>query len=88
MVDFVADYLEGIEGRPVYPDVEPGYLRPLIPSSAPQEPESFEDIMGDVERVIMPGVSVGPRSGVGSRGAVWHLLDARPFTCVTESSQC
>lgn len=59
MVDYVANYLEGIESRLVYPDVEPGYLRPLIPSSAPEEPETYEDIIGDIERIIMPGVSVG-----------------------------
>lgn len=56
MVDYVADYLEKIEMRQVYPDVEPGYLRPLIPDSAPEEPERFEDIMKDVEKIIMPGV--------------------------------
>lgn len=57
MVDYIADYLDGIEGRPVYPDVEPGYLRPLIPASAPQEPETYEDIIKDVEKIIMPGVT-------------------------------
>ncbi|XP_073741131.1 aromatic-L-amino-acid decarboxylase isoform X1 [Callorhinus ursinus] len=57
MVDFVADYLEGIEGRQVYPDVEPGYLRPLIPTTAPEEPDTFEDILNDVEKIIMPGVT-------------------------------
>uniref|UniRef100_A0A8C9QR91 Aromatic-L-amino-acid decarboxylase n=1 Tax=Spermophilus dauricus TaxID=99837 RepID=A0A8C9QR91_SPEDA len=57
MVDYVADYLEGIEGRPVYPNVEPGYLRPLIPTEAPQEPEAFEDIINDLEKIIMPGVT-------------------------------
>lgn len=39
------------------PDVEPGYLRPLIPSEAPQTPDSWQDVMADIERVIMPGVS-------------------------------
>ena len=62
MVDYVADYLEGVEGRQVYPDVEPGYLRPLLPTAAPQEPETFEDIIKDVEKIIMPGVSPYPRS--------------------------
>uniref|UniRef100_A0A669BH62 Aromatic-L-amino-acid decarboxylase n=1 Tax=Oreochromis niloticus TaxID=8128 RepID=A0A669BH62_ORENI len=57
MVDYVADYLENIEKRPVYPDLEPGYLRSLIPNEAPLEPESYEDIIKDVERVIMPGVT-------------------------------
>lgn len=61
MVDFVADYLEGIERRQVYPDVEPGYLRPLIPTTAPEEPDTFEDILNDVEKIIMPGVSLDPR---------------------------
>uniref|UniRef100_A0A8C6BAK6 Aromatic-L-amino-acid decarboxylase n=1 Tax=Monodon monoceros TaxID=40151 RepID=A0A8C6BAK6_MONMO len=57
MVDYVADYLEGVEGRQVYPDVEPGYLRPLLPTAAPQEPETFEDIIKDVEKIIMPGAA-------------------------------
>uniref|UniRef100_A0A2K6UGS6 Aromatic-L-amino-acid decarboxylase n=1 Tax=Saimiri boliviensis boliviensis TaxID=39432 RepID=A0A2K6UGS6_SAIBB len=57
MVDYVANYLEGIEGRQVYPDVEPGYLRPLIPAAAPQEPDTFEDIISDIEKIIMPGVT-------------------------------
>ena len=56
MVDYVADYLENIEQRPVYPDLEPGYLRSLIPTEAPEDPESYDEIMKDVERVIMPGV--------------------------------
>ncbi|XP_066441122.1 aromatic-L-amino-acid decarboxylase isoform X1 [Eleutherodactylus coqui] len=57
MVDYIADYLEHIESRTVFPDVEPGYLRPMIPDSAPEEGETYEDIMKDVERVIMPGVT-------------------------------
>ncbi|KAM8770576.1 aromatic-L-amino-acid decarboxylase [Rhynchonycteris naso] len=57
MVDYIADYMEGIEGRQVYPDVEPGYLRPLLPSCAPWEPDTYEDIMNDVEKIIMPGVT-------------------------------
>ncbi|XP_040602583.1 aromatic-L-amino-acid decarboxylase isoform X3 [Mesocricetus auratus] len=57
MVDYIADYLEGIEGRAVYPDVEPGYLRPLIPTAAPQEPDAYEDIIKDIEKIIMPGVT-------------------------------
>uniref|UniRef100_A0A8C1C3I7 Aromatic-L-amino-acid decarboxylase n=1 Tax=Cyprinus carpio carpio TaxID=630221 RepID=A0A8C1C3I7_CYPCA len=41
----------------VYPDVEPGYLRSLIPEEAPLEAESYEDVVKDIERVIMPGVT-------------------------------
>uniref|UniRef100_A0A6Q2YRI2 Aromatic-L-amino-acid decarboxylase n=1 Tax=Esox lucius TaxID=8010 RepID=A0A6Q2YRI2_ESOLU len=57
MVDLIADYLENIEQRPVYPNVEPGYLRSLIPQEAPEEPDTYEDVVKDIERVIMPGVT-------------------------------
>ncbi|KAA0702958.1 Aromatic-L-amino-acid decarboxylase [Triplophysa tibetana] len=57
MVDYIADYLENIEKRQVYPDVEPGYLRSLIPEEAPEKPDSYEDVVKDIERVIMPGVT-------------------------------
>ncbi|KAI5699671.1 hypothetical protein M8J75_006718 [Diaphorina citri] len=57
MVDYIADYLENIRDRRVYPDVKPGYLRSLVPESAPVEPEKWDTIMGDIEKVIMPGIT-------------------------------
>jgi aromatic-L-amino-acid decarboxylase len=56
MIDYVSGYLENIRDRRVLPTVEPGYLRPLIPDSAPVVPDKWEDVMADIERVIMPGV--------------------------------
>lgn len=57
LVDYIADYLTTVRDRRVYPAVRPGYMRGLIPSSAPQDGESWERIWPDVERVIMPGVT-------------------------------
>ena len=57
MVDYIADYLENIRDRRTVPSVQPGYLRKLIPGQAPEDPEKWEDVFGDIERVIMPGVS-------------------------------
>uniref|UniRef100_A0A0A9WT64 Aromatic-L-amino-acid decarboxylase n=1 Tax=Lygus hesperus TaxID=30085 RepID=A0A0A9WT64_LYGHE len=57
MADYIADYLENIRDRRVLPTVQPGYLRPLIPSEAPESAESWTDVMKDIERVIMPGVT-------------------------------
>ncbi|XP_034255904.1 histidine decarboxylase isoform X3 [Thrips palmi] len=57
MVDYIADYLENIRSRRVYPNVKPGYLHNLVPESAPLDPEPWEDIFSDVERVVMPGVT-------------------------------
>lgn len=56
MVDFICEYMGNLKTRRVTPNVNPGYLRPLLPESAPQEPEPWDDIMGDVEKFIMPGV--------------------------------
>ena len=36
MVDFIADYFKSIEERRVAPDVSPGYLKPLLPATAPE----------------------------------------------------
>ena len=57
MVDYIADYLETIRDRRVFPDVKPGYMRELLNDTAPMEGEEWDDIFKDVERVIMPGVS-------------------------------
>ncbi|XP_030746668.1 aromatic-L-amino-acid decarboxylase-like isoform X2 [Sitophilus oryzae] len=57
MIDYTAEYLENIRDRRVLPTVEPGYLRPLIPENAPEKPEKWEDVLKDVEKVIMPGIT-------------------------------
>ena len=57
MVDYIADYLENIRDRRVFPDVKPGYMKALVPDSAPEDGEKWETIFKDVEGVIMPGVS-------------------------------
>ena len=58
MVDYIADYYETIRDRRVFPDVKPGYMRDLVPDSAPHNPEPWENIFNDIERVVMPGVRV------------------------------
>ena len=57
MIDLVADYLDTIESRPVLPSVKPGYLNDLIPKSAPETPDNWNDLIKDIERVIMPGIT-------------------------------
>jgi len=39
MVDYIADYLETIEHRRVLPEVQPGYLRDMLPNNAPTHAE-------------------------------------------------
>jgi aromatic-L-amino-acid decarboxylase len=57
MVDWVADYLEGIEQYPVISQVAPGDVRAALPPAAPEEPEAFEVVMRDLDEIIMPGIT-------------------------------
>ena len=57
MVDYIADYMETLSRRRVTPEVEPGYLKEKLPKKAPRKGEEFNEIMIDVDKYIMPGVS-------------------------------
>jgi aromatic-L-amino-acid decarboxylase len=57
IIDWIADYRASVEQRPVMSRAEPGQVRAQLPASPPERPESFEDVLGDLERVIMPGLS-------------------------------
>uniref|UniRef100_A0A3Q3JBN0 Histidine decarboxylase n=1 Tax=Monopterus albus TaxID=43700 RepID=A0A3Q3JBN0_MONAL len=56
LVDYITQYLGSIRERRVIPDVKPGYMKELLPDTAPTEPEDWENIFNDIEKVIMPGV--------------------------------
>ncbi len=57
IVDWVADYLEGIERFPVASQVQPGQIRAQIPESAPVNGEPFETLLDDFKTVILPGMT-------------------------------
>ncbi|XP_057669394.1 tyrosine decarboxylase-like [Diorhabda carinulata] len=57
MVDYICRYMTNVGNYRVTPDIEPGYLKDLIPSVAPQEPENWDNIMDDVDKKIMPGIT-------------------------------
>jgi len=57
IVDWMADYLSQVGRRPVQPSAPPGTVRSALPKSPPPVAESFEQIMADFERVIVPGLT-------------------------------
>ncbi len=57
MIDWVADYLEGVERYPVRSTVEPGDVRAQLPEQPPTEPDGFEAVMRDLDRVVVPGLT-------------------------------
>jgi aromatic-L-amino-acid/L-tryptophan decarboxylase len=57
LVDWIADYLEHAERYPVLAQVAPGDITHALPSRAPEDPEPFDAIMSDFERVLVPGLT-------------------------------
>src|ERR1700758_4291003 len=57
MIDWIAAYYERVESFPVLSQVKPGELRAALPAQAPERGESFDAMMGDVERLILPGIT-------------------------------
>jgi aromatic-L-amino-acid decarboxylase len=57
VADVMADYLESIESRPVFPPIEPGSLRPMFPPTAPEAPEALDAILADYQRLVEPNAT-------------------------------
>ena len=57
VVDWIADYYSKIESFPVLSQVRPGQIRASLPPAAPAKGESFEAILADIDRLILPGVT-------------------------------
>jgi glutamate/tyrosine decarboxylase-like PLP-dependent enzyme len=56
LIDRIADFRAGVEARPVMPDIQPGALRAALPAAPPNEPEPFENVFADLDRLIIPGI--------------------------------
>ncbi|KAL5601138.1 hypothetical protein BROUX41_005943 [Berkeleyomyces rouxiae] len=57
VVEDIAKYYERLPDLRVVSDVTPGYLRPLLPASAPEEPEDLSSIQADIQSKILPGLT-------------------------------
>ena len=51
VVDWIADYRAGIAARPVSQSTDPGALLKRLPKSPPQQPESFEAVLQDIDEI-------------------------------------
>jgi aromatic-L-amino-acid decarboxylase len=57
LADWIADYLADVDRFPVLARVRPGEIRDALPPSAPERGESFESILTDFERILLPGIT-------------------------------
>jgi len=54
---WIDGYFENVRRYPVLSQVAPGDLIAALPSVAPEGPETFDAIMADFERLILPGIT-------------------------------
>jgi len=57
LIDWIADYVEGVERFPVASQVAPGDVRASLPQHPPTAAEPFGDVLADLDRLIMPGIT-------------------------------
>jgi aromatic-L-amino-acid decarboxylase len=57
LVDWTAHYLGSMERYPVLAKVRPGQIRKRLPPAGPEEPESMEQILADLESIVVPGIT-------------------------------
>ena len=54
VVNLLSDYLEHIEEKRVFPDVEPRTLHELFSESLPESPSSPHDVLAELEQKLLP----------------------------------
>ena len=57
VVDWIADYMERVEGLPVRSRAAPGDLLAALPAHPPENGESFDRMLEDVDRLVLPGIT-------------------------------
>ena len=57
LVEWMTGYMENIEKYPVKSAVKPREIFSRLPDSPPSSPESFSELMRDLEEIIMPGIT-------------------------------
>ena len=53
-IDWVVGYLDSVGDLPVLPSTRPGDVLAQLPEAAPEKGESFDAILDDLDRVIVP----------------------------------
>ena len=56
-VDWVADYLDGVEKYPVLSRVKPGEIKARLPLEPPARPEPMGRIFADFREIVLPGIT-------------------------------
>ena len=58
LIDWLADYQQGLAARPVMAKTKPGEVRAALRSAPPEEPEDFGAVVADLDRIVLPGLTL------------------------------
>jgi aromatic-L-amino-acid decarboxylase len=58
LIDWLADHQATLANRPVMAATQPGEISAQLPSSPPEHPEPFENVLADLDRLVLPGLSL------------------------------
>src|SRR5436190_1528325 len=56
LADWIADFRQNLGALKVAPNEKPGAILAALPAKAPETSEPFETILGDIDRLIVPGM--------------------------------
>jgi glutamate/tyrosine decarboxylase-like PLP-dependent enzyme len=54
VVDLLAEYLENIEGKPVFPDADPKLINGLFAEPLPEASEPFAEVLQELQQKLLP----------------------------------
>src|SRR5688572_6463963 len=57
VIDWIADYLSNPDRFPVLSQVKAGQIKEALPKTPPLEGEEMGDILADLDRIVLPGLT-------------------------------
>jgi aromatic-L-amino-acid decarboxylase len=57
LIDWIADYRANVERLPVMAHTAPGAIKQQLPPNPPADPEPFDALLRDLDRIVVPGLS-------------------------------
>jgi aromatic-L-amino-acid decarboxylase len=58
LIDWIADYRARLAKLPVIASTAPGEVKARLPGEPPRQPEDFAAVLGDLEQILLPGLTL------------------------------
>jgi aromatic-L-amino-acid decarboxylase len=63
LIDWLADYHTTLADRPVMAATAPGEIKARLPAAPPEQPEAFGEVLKDLDRIVVPGLTLWQHPG-------------------------